>query len=272
MGRTTQAVILARGLGTRMRRADESATLTGAEGRAADAGLKGMIPFDRPFLDYVLSALADAGISQATIVVGPEHGAVRDYFAATAAGRRVSLAFAEQREARGTADAVLAARAAVGDATFLVLNADNYYYPSDIQALAQLGDNGLLAYEAEALVAGGGIERDRVLRFALLDIGADDTLLEIHEKPAADDPLARRAERWVSMNLWSFTPEIFGACERVAPSTRGENELQSAVALAIGERGITFRVIRARSAVLDLSTRADVERVGTQLAGVRPQP
>ena len=54
------AVIMAGGLGSRMRRRDETATLEASQVAAADAGVKGMIPIKRPFLDYVLSALADA--------------------------------------------------------------------------------------------------------------------------------------------------------------------------------------------------------------------
>ncbi|MDO8666338.1 MAG: hypothetical protein Q7J79_06970, partial [Gemmatimonadales bacterium] len=74
MGR---AVILARGLGTSMRRADPAATLDQEQRSAADAGMKGMIRIGRPFLDYLLSALANAGIRDVCLVVGPEHDAVR---------------------------------------------------------------------------------------------------------------------------------------------------------------------------------------------------
>ena len=282
MAPTTQAVILARGLGTRMRQAGSGPALTGAQAAVADAGLKSMMPIsgsrvapDRPsvpFLDYILSALADAGIARATIVVGHEHGAVRDYFAATSAGRRVAVEFVEQREPRGTADAVLAARPAVGTTPFLVLNADNYYGPAEIASLARLGTSGLVAFEAHALVTRGGLEPDRVLRFALLDIADDDTLRAIREKPGPDDPLSLRRERWVSMNLWSFTSAIFDACERITVSPRGELELQSAVTYAMQSLGTRFAVLRAHAAVLDLSTRADVERVRAQLASVVPRP
>ena len=77
--RTTQAVILARGLGTRMRREAEgtSAALSDEQRRAAAQGAKGMMPLGgRPFLDYVLSALADAGIGDVVLVVAPDHGQI----------------------------------------------------------------------------------------------------------------------------------------------------------------------------------------------------
>jgi hypothetical protein len=48
MPATTKAVILARGLGTRMRRSDASARLDAAQSQVADEGLKAMIPIGRP--------------------------------------------------------------------------------------------------------------------------------------------------------------------------------------------------------------------------------
>jgi dTDP-glucose pyrophosphorylase len=272
--RTTQAVILARGLGTRMRRETEQGPALSAEQRAAAAsGAKAMMPLGaRPFLDYVLSALADAQITDVVLVIGPEHHQLREYFGVVAPPERVRVRFAVQQEPRGTADAVLAARGVVDDAPFLVLNSDNYYPVAAYSALAALGASGLIAFEAETLVHEGGIEPERVLKYALVDATDDGWLRAIHEKPTADDPLARRAERWVSMNVWSFTPVIFDACERTRPSARGELEIQEAVTIAMRDLGERFRVLPMRAAVLDLSSRADVALVAERLAGVVPRP
>lgn len=254
-----------------MRRGDGT-VLDEGQRVAADAGVKGLIPVGRPFLEHVVSALADAGIRNVVLVVGPESAAIRDHFTRVAPPTRTTIAFAVQDEPRGTADAVFAARAAVGNAPFLVLNADNYYPASACAALAALGSNGLVAFDATALIHESGIDAERVLQYAFLDIADEGTLRAIREKPAADDPLAQQAERWVSMNLWSFTPAIFEACSRVQPSPRGELELQDAVTIAMRDLGQTFRVIRERAGVLDLSHRADVATVTARLAGVEPRP
>ena len=271
---TTQAVILARGLGTRMRRSDGT-TLGEAERAAADAGLKAMMPVGagaRPFLDYVLSSLADAGITEVVLVVAPEHAAAREQYTGDGAPRRLALRFAVQDQPRGTADAVYAARDALRAAPFLVLNGDNLYSAAALRAAAALGANGLVAYEAEALARESGIERDRILRYALIDIAPGDTLRAIREKPSADDPLALAPARWVSMNLWSFTPLIFAACERVRPSPRGELELQDAVTIAMRDLGARFGVAYGSGPVLDLSQRADVAIVRDRLAGMDARP
>lgn len=271
MNATTQAVILARGLGTRMRRSDGT-SLDEIQRGVAESGVKGMIPVGRPFLDYVVSALADAGITEVVLVVGPEHGVLRDHFAKGSPPVRTTVRFAVQEEPRGTADALFAARDAVRDAPFLMLNADNYYSPASLRSAVGIHDNGLVAFESEALIRESGIDAERVLRYALVDIDDEDNLKAIREKPAPDDPLAMRAERWVSMNLWSFTPQMFEACERVRPSPRGELELQDAVSIGMRDLGLTFKVVRERAGVLDLSRRADIESVKRRLAHLVPTP
>ncbi|MBW7934352.1 MAG: NTP transferase domain-containing protein [Gemmatimonadaceae bacterium] len=271
--RTTQAVILARGLGSRMWRAEAAVALDEAQERAAAAGHKGMMPtLGRPFLDFVLSALADAGVRDVTLVVAPDHAMMRDYYARQVPPERVRLRWAVQAEPRGTADAVLAAADVVDDAPFLALNSDNYYPVASYDALCSLGGAGLVAYEGEALVREGNIDRERVMAYALLDIDDAGLLRGIVEKPPADHPLAQRAERWVSMNLWSFTPRIFDACRRVQPSVRGELELQDAVMIATRELGERFHVVRAHAGVLDLSRRADVASIGEHLRGIEVRP
>jgi glucose-1-phosphate thymidylyltransferase len=271
---TTQAVILARGLGTRMRReAEGAAALTDDQRRAAASGAKGMMPIGaRPLLDYVISALADAGILDVTLVVAPEHDLMREHFERTHVPERVRVRFAVQHDPRGTADAVFSAHDVVWDAPFLVLNSDNYYPVAAYRDLAALGGSGLVAFEAETLVREGRLEPERVLKYALLDIGDDGSLRAVREKPAPDDPLMQRAERWVSMNLWSFAPIIFEACTRVTPSARGELEIQDAVTIAMRDLGERFGVVRMRAGVLDLSSRADVAFVASQLEKLEPRP
>lgn len=261
---TTRAVILARGLGTRMRQADQGAALDAAQAAVADAGVKGMIPIGRPFLDYVISALADAGITDVCLVIGPEHRAVRDYYGGLAMSR-VRVHFAVQHQPRGTADAVAAARDFAGDQTILVLNSDNYYPVEAYRALASVGGSGLIGFEREALVAESNIPEERIRKFALVATDASGALTEIVEKPD-EATFARMAQHaLVSMNLWSFAPAIFEACARVQPSPRGELELQDAVRIAMHELGERFTVVPMAAGVLDLSSRRDIPAVAARL-------
>ncbi|MCC6316807.1 MAG: NTP transferase domain-containing protein [Gemmatimonadaceae bacterium] len=266
---TTKAVILARGLGSRMRRGDTAATLSDAQSAAADSGVKGMIPIDRPFLDYVISALADAGLSEVCLVIGPEHDAVRAYYTQDVRPERVHIHFAIQEHPRGTADAVAAAAAFAGDDPVLVLNADNYYPVSAYRAIASLGGSGLVGFDAASLVVNSNIPAERIRAFALVTADSAGHLASIVEKPDEATWARLAGSARVSMNLWSFTPVIFEACPRVQLSPRGELELQDAVRIARDEFGEAFTVVPSSGGVLDLSSRQDIPRVAAALEGVK---
>lgn len=93
-----KAVIMARGLGTRMRKAAVGVSLTAEQASAAQAGVKAMISLDgRPFLDYVISSLADAGFDQFCLVIGPEHDLIRDYYDSCEKSR-VEITYAIQEQ------------------------------------------------------------------------------------------------------------------------------------------------------------------------------
>ncbi len=270
-GVTHTAVILARGLGRRMRQADSAVTLDAQQAAAADSGMKGMISVGRPFLDYVISALADAGVTEVVLVVGPEHGAVREYFSKTAPPTRVRIQFAVQAKPLGTADAVVAASTVVGDGAFLVLNADNYYPVAAYTALMDVNGAGVVAFDRDTLLRDGNIAAARIRAFAILDVSANGTLGGIIEKPDETFDLNGPTARWVGMNLWLVTPALVDACRRVSLSTRGEFELPDAVALALRE-GVRVEVVKISAGVLDLSQRSDIAAVAAHMSTFEARP
>ncbi|MEO5509202.1 MAG: sugar phosphate nucleotidyltransferase [Longimicrobiales bacterium] len=268
---TTMAVILARGVGTRMRRVDAEAGVTAEQSDVANTGVKGMIPTatGAPFLDYVISGLADAGIADVCLVIGPEHSMVRDYYSRVVT-RRVRIHFAIQQDPIGTANAVLAAESFADGNTVIVLNSDNYYPVHTLRGLCDLGTNGVAAFERNALVRLGNIDAGRVAKYSLLEIAEDGTLARIVEKPDPAFMQSSNAHAFVGMNSWSLTPVMFEACRRVPPSPRGEQELPLAAQFAIDHMGVRFQVLQYQDGVLDLSHRADIPAVAAALTGIAP--
>jgi dTDP-glucose pyrophosphorylase len=267
-----KAVIMARGLGTRMRKEDVAAVLDSRQEEAAGQGIKAMIPLARPFLDYVLSEMADAGYSDVCLVIGPEHTVIREYYRVKSPPRRIRIHFAIQEHPLGTADAVLAAREFTGQECFLTVNSDNFYPAGALSALREMGRPGVALFDRDALVSGSNVPEDRILKFAVARIGPNGRLDRLYEKPSEETVRRLGTPLYVSMNCWVFSPRIYEACSQVTPSPRGELELSDAIQFAIDNLKEDFNVLTFRAPVLDMSSRADIAAVAKILEGTQPDP
>lgn len=262
-----KAIVLAAGRATRMRRSDGAAALTRDQEQAAEAGLKVLMPFGRPFLDYVLSQLVAAGCGEIGLVVRSGDAALTQYCRSLPSDRfRVTLL--HQSEPKGTAHAVATAESFVGGEPFLVVNGDNFYPLRALRRLVELGRAGVVGFRASALAAKSNIAADRLAQFSLLVPGPDDQLVEIIEKPNRQQLEAAGDLRLIGMNCWCFDDRIFSACGRIKPSSRGELELPDAVMDTIRNDGVTYRVLVSEDPVWDLSYRADVAAVERRLRSV----
>jgi dTDP-glucose pyrophosphorylase len=262
-----KVVVLAAGKGTRMRSRREDVHLSGRQAEVADTGIKALIPVGRPFLDFVLAGVADAGYREVCLVIGPRHDELRERYSQSG-DERLRLAFAVQHQPQGTAHALLSAGSFVGSDEFLLINSDNYYPISALYALRTLSQPGLVGFDARALTEKGNIPAERVTNYAIVQSDESGYLSNIVEKP---DPLHVRVEqdrRLVSMNCWRFGPSIWEACGAIKKSSRGEFELPDAVEYSMLELGQRYRVVTSHEPVLDLSCRGDIESVARLLQGV----
>lgn len=267
-----KVVILARGRGTRMRARDDHSQLDARQAAVADTGVKAMIPVaNRPFLDYVLSGVADAGYRRVCLVVGPDQQATRDYYGRDVALRRLRIEFAVQEQALGTANALLSAADFAGRDPFVLLNSDNFYPPEALDRLKQQTGAAVALFEREAMLADSNITADRIASFAVGDIDAAGRLRRIIEKPDAQTLAQLPSPQWVSMNCWRFGPPIFEACRAIPRSQRGEYELTMAVQHAIDELGEPFQAVLVRAPVLDLTSRGDIAKIEARLRTMEVQ-
>ncbi|WP_135855382.1 bifunctional sugar-1-phosphate nucleotidylyltransferase/acetyltransferase [Halorussus salinus] len=199
-----QATILAAGKGTRMR------PLT-------DETAKPMLPVaDRPLVAHVADAAIRAGADELVLVVGYGAEEVREYFGEEYAG--VPVAYAEQDEQTGTADAVRAASPQLnGD--FAVLNGDNLYDP---ESLTDLFDSA---------PAVGAFRADEPSNYGVLSTDGG-RVTDIVEKPA--DPPTNLA----NAGAYVF-PEETTDWLGVSRSERGEYELTDVLDRVVAEFDVT---------------------------------
>ena len=174
-----------------MRAFDPSARLTPEQHRAADAGLKAMIPLNgRPLLDYILSSLADAGIRHVALVVAPMFRAAgllrghgpRSHSTRTTSSRNGPWGRLMPCWPRGVAHRGAISR----DECRQSLSG------AALSELAALPEPALPAFDREDLVRSSNIPAERIRSFAFLDIDASGYLTGIVEKPAGASDRVRR--------------------------------------------------------------------------------
>ena len=178
---------------------------------------KVMLPVgNRPFMEHVISALADNGIRDLYIVVGYQKERVMDYFE-DGLDFGVKITYLEQNELLGTAHALRKAESYVNE-EFLVVNGDNLI---DARAVKELisarGENVILA----ALRRHSGdygvlmVEQERVKA--------------IIEKPG------RPCSGILNTGAYKFSPAIFEDLRHTPISKRGSYELTETISQMIAD-------------------------------------
>lgn len=276
-------VILAGGVSSRMKKALANASnLDPSLRREAEQKSKSMIGMgkdSRPFLDYLLGNIARAGYRDVVIVVGERDNSIREYYERRENAERFSgldISYAVQpippgrEKPLGTADALLRAFQAAPrwkGQRVTVVNSDNLY---SVEALGLLmrdaHDNAMIDYDRSAL----RFEQERIAAFAVIRKDAQEFLVEIVEKPSAEQIALvadARGRIGVSMNAWRFSYDLMLPCLETVPlnPVRQEKELPTAVKMMVDRRPRCVFTIPLSEHVPDLTSPADIMRVIEEL-------
>ena len=272
---TTSLIILAAGMSSRMKKSQHTALLSSEELTQANQRSKGLITLGssgRPLLDYILSNAQKAGITEVYIVTGENNTMFKEHYGAKSAknayhGLSVNYAIQyipkDREKPLGTADAVfqtIAQYPQLQTSSFLVCNSDNLYSENAFGALINTPSlNAMIAYNMSSLQ----FTQERLRNFAILNLNADDTLVNIVEKPKEQELITyKTAQRdlYVSMNIFKFNGGQFYKYLRDCPlhSERNEKELPVALGHMIADKPDAMRAIKLSEHVPDLTSKSDI--------------
>ena len=230
-----KAVIPAAGFGTRFL-------------PATKAQPKEMLPIvDTPAIQYIVKEALDSGIEEILIITGRSKRAIEDHIDSSVEleellqkqGKNKQLAmvkdladikihFIRQKSPRGLGDAVLCAKAFIGDEPFAVLLGDDIVYNPEKPCLQQLMD----CYEQHPGIILGAqfVPNEKVSSYGIVSgEPLADNLYRVHglvEKPSVDKAPSNLAV----LGRYILTPDIFDILENTKPGVGNEVQLTDALA------------------------------------------
>lgn len=193
----------------------------------------------KEFLYYVLKNLQKAGYENFCLIAGYKKEKIEEFLKK----ENIKAKLIEQKEQKGTGDAVMQAKEFVGSENFIVLGGDNLWSPNDLKEINQ----------EDAFNYISGLEVPNPKKYGVL-VEENEYLKEITEKPK------EYVGNLINTGLYKFTPEIFDALSKIKESPRGEYELTDAISLLAKEKKV--KILRIKDYWKDLGSLADIEPMG----------
>ena len=235
LNKIRKAVIPAAGFGTRFL-------------PATKAQPKEMLPIvDTPAIQYIVQEAIDSGIEEILIITGRNKRAIEDHFDSSIEleqllqqqGKQkqldmvrkladIKVHFIRQKSPRGLGDAVLCAKAFIGDEPFAVLLGDDIVYNPEYPCLKQLMD----CYEIHqgSVLGAQFVPDDKVSSYGIVSgEQIEDNLYRVQglvEKPSREMAPSNLAV----LGRYILTPDIFDSLENTKPGAGNEIQLTDALA------------------------------------------
>lgn len=220
-----QAIILAAGLGTRLKPFTKAIP-------------KPLLPIkNKPVIQQVINVLAKAGMKKATAVIGYQGNKIRQYL--DSQKLPIVINYAYQQQPLGSADALLSARNLINKKEpFMVTAADTIYKPEELKQMLDFFNKE----KPEVLVALKSIERNQLIRRSCVHLNKDGTIKHLIEKPLPRD---FPDHNFSALPIFIFKPSFWAFLDKLKPSANGFWELATAIQNCINSgavaRGFKFK-------------------------------
>ena len=199
-----QAVILAAGMGTRLR------PITANRSKA-------MVPvLGRPLVERALVPFVENGVRDFVFVISPDDTEIAGYFA-DRTSLEITARFVIQEERLGMAHALRLAAPLV-EGRFAVSACDSLLDSSDVRKLLEAG------FDADAALSLLDVEPERLSLSGVVELDGS-RVRRIVEKPSPEDAPSNT----VSLPHYVFSPQLLEILPLIQTSPRGEYELQDAI-------------------------------------------
>ena len=280
---TKNIIILAAGASSRMKESLVGSSLSKEEIRTISSKSKALIGIGkskRPFLDYLLFNIEKAGYVNVFLIIGESTGAFKRYYGNKTVGNshgalRISYAIQYVQENSekpfGTADALqqcIEQYPQLLKETFTICIADNLYSIDALESIRkEKTSNAFISYDRDGLQ----FSLERISKFAITVLDEEDYLIDIIEKPSAEEISALKTkslEIRVSMNLWKLDGSQIYPYLKACPINheRNEKELPTAIYMMIKQLPTHLKGIHFKEHVPDLTTKADIAIVQKQIS------
>ncbi|HLC35871.1 MAG TPA: glucose-1-phosphate thymidylyltransferase RfbA [Anaerolineales bacterium] len=218
---------------------------------------KQLLPvYDKPMIYYPLSMLMLAGIRDIMVITMPHERSAFERLLGDGSQWGLHLAYAEQPEPRGLADAFLVGREFIGGEPVCLILGDNLFFgqglQGKLQAAAQLREGALIfAYPV----------RDPE-RYGVVEFNSRMEAVRIDEKPR------RPRSQFAVPGLYFFDDKVVGLAERLKPSARGELEIVDLARQYLKRKELRVEVLGRGVAWLDAGTHESLLQAATFVQAV----
>ena len=182
---------------------------------------KQMLPvYDKPLIYYPMSALMLAGIKDILIISTPKDTPRFQDLLENGKNIGINISYAVQKEPRGIADAFIVGEEFIKDDNVCLILGDNIFYG---HGLTELLEQSLKDVNSQggSIVFGYWVKKPQ--RYAVAELGKDNRILSIEEKPK------NPKSHYVVPGIYFCDNRAVEIAKNLKPSERGELEITDLV-------------------------------------------